>query len=248
MSVHFSDHFSGHASEYAKARPTYPSALFRYLSDLAPANDCAWDCATGSGQAAVALSDQFTSVIATDASAEQIAQATPAANVDYRIAPAEASGIEPDSVDLVTVAQAVHWFDFSRFFMEVDRVTKERAVIALWSYGLTRINVEVDAIISTFYESEISSYWPKERSHVESEYRDIPFPYESCNPPEFVMSVDWSADDLLAYLRTWSSVKRFEAATGHDPVFEITDDIRNAWIGNTCSVIWPLILRVGRCN
>lgn len=247
MDKAFPDHFSGHAAEYAKARPRYPTELYDYLAQLAPGKKCAWDCATGSGQAAAALAERFESVIATDASAQQISQATQVSNVTYQVAQAEDCGIESGSVDLITVAQAVHWFDFDRFYDEVKRVAAPRAVIALWSYGLTRVNNRVDAIVDDFYRGEIADFWPEQRSHVDSEYKSIPFPFSPCTSPEFEMSAEWSADEFLAYLRTWSSVKRFEAALGRDPVERIASAIEDAWLCEVCRVSWPLILRVGRC-
>ena len=246
MSTRFPDHFSGHANEYAAARPTYPTALFEYLASVSPAHARAWDCATGSGQAAVELAKSFKSVIATDASAQQIKHATPADNVDYRMASAEASNIETHSVDLITVAQALHWFDFDRFHAEVKRVAVPDAIVAFWSYRLTAVNSEVDDIIQRFYCGAINPYWPPERSHVESEYRDIPFPYQALKPPQFEMHAKWGVDDILAYLRTWSAVKRYEAANGEDPVTAIEAAMRKAWGSGAKKVTWPLTLKVGR--
>ncbi|MEZ5328622.1 MAG: class I SAM-dependent methyltransferase [Verrucomicrobiales bacterium] len=246
MSADFHDHFSGHADEYAAARPTYPVELFDYLARLSPSRRCAWDCATGSGQAAVALAGHFDKIIATDASWQQIEHATRRDNVHYHVAPAEVSGIASDSVDLITIAQAIHWFDFDRFHAEVRRVAVDQAIVAAWTYGLTSITAEVDAIVQDFYTGEINPYWPPERSHIESDYRDIPFPYDQCTPTMFEMKVEWSARALLAYLRTWSSVKRFQADTGRDPVSKIAPAIHRAWGKGLRPVRWPLILKVGR--
>ena len=229
MSSTFHDHFSGHASDYAAARPTYPAELFDYLAGLSPSRNCAWDCATGSGQAAVALATHFDAVIATDASEQQITHASPADKVHYHVAPAERSGIASNSVDLITIAQALHWFDFDRFHAEVRRVAVGNAIVAAWAYGLTRVTPAVDRIVQEFYGGDIGPYWPPERSYIDNDYREIPFPYEPCAPTTFEMQVEWTADALLAYLRTWSSVKRFQAETARDAVGEIAPEIHRAW-------------------
>src|SRR5216110_2684818 len=125
----FKDHFSGQAVEYAKFRPHYPGELFEYLTSISPRHELAWDCATGNGQAAVGLARHFDSVIATDASAQQIASAELNDRISYRVAPAEASGIDSASVDLTLAAQALHWFDIDRFFREAKRVSRKNGVL-----------------------------------------------------------------------------------------------------------------------
>src|SRR5207253_9835478 len=147
----FKDHFSGQAAEYAKFRPNYPPKLFDYLASISPGGELGWDCATGNGQAAVGLAEHFAKVIATDASARQIESARPHPSISYRVAPAEASGIDPDSVDLIVVAQALHWFDMDRFFTEAKRVSKESGILAVSTYTRLSINPEIDAILSQFY-------------------------------------------------------------------------------------------------
>src|SRR5438477_10706107 len=164
----FKDHFSGHAVEYAKFRPHYPDELFEYLALISPRHELAWDCATGNGQAAAGLARHFDRIIATDASAQQIASAEPNDRISYRVAPAEASGIDPDSADLILVAQALHWFDMDRFFTEAKRVSKEKGILAVSTYLHVRINPEIDAILSEFYHETTASYWPPERDLVET--------------------------------------------------------------------------------
>ena len=245
----FQDHFSGHAADYASHRPTYPRELFEYLSGLVERRSIAWDCATGNGQAARALAEFFERVIATDASAEQIASAAELPHhVELRVVPAEDSALPPASVDLVTVAQALHWFDCEAFFAEVDRVLAPGGVLAVWSYGLTRISPEVDVVIDRFYRGEIEEFWPPERMHVETAYREIPFPYEEQeNVPDFSMVVEWTVDELLNYLGTWSAVRRFVASRGGDPVGQLAPELRAAWGDDgTREVCWPLILRIGQ--
>jgi SAM-dependent methyltransferase len=244
-----SDHFSAVARTYARARPHYPAALFDWLSGLCARHDLAWDCGTGSGQAAVALAGHFTSVIATDSSAAQIGQAKAHPGVDYRVAPAEASGLEAASVDLVTVAQALHWFDFGRFFGEVRRVLRPGGVMAAWTYGIVTIEGDaVDALALAFYRDEIGAYWPPERRHVEEGYRSIPFPFERIEAPAFAMAVDWTLDELLAYFRSWSATARYVRENGTDPVAALADRLAAPW-GDPRTrrrVAWPLSVLVGR--
>ena len=242
----FKDHFSGHAAEYARFRPRYPEPLFAYLAEISPARDAAWDCATGNGQAAVMLAAQFAKVIATDASEQQIASAELCDNVDYRVAPAEASGIASRSIDVVTVAQALHWFDIPAFFAEATRVLKPRGAIAVWAYNLLTVSPEIDALVHEFYSETTGPYWPPERVIVEAGYRGVDFPFEPIAPPDFAMESSWTADQLFGYLRTWSATKRFIADRGFDPVDALADKVRPLWTDGTRVVHWPVMMRVGR--
>jgi SAM-dependent methyltransferase len=245
----FADHFSRLASEYATCRPGYPSELFAYLADLAPARDLAWDCAAGTGQATLPLSRWFRRVVGTDASAEMVAQAQSDPRIEYRVAPAEQSGLEPESVDLVTVAQALHWLELGPFYEEVERVLVPGGVLAVWTYGVTRLEDDVlDGIVSRFYSKVVGPYWPTERRHVESGYRTLPFPYVELLPPAFAMRVEWSVEELAGYIRTWSATKRYLETVGNDPVNQLETQMRPLW-GDPQSkktVSWPLSLRVGR--
>ena len=149
----FSDHFSARAADYASSRPRYPSALFAWLATIAPRRTLAWDCGTGNGQAATALARRFARVIATDASAEQIANAAPNPRVIYRVAASERSGLPGGCADVVTVAQALHWFDLPRFWDEARRVLRADGVVAAWCYGLATVDPAVDDAVSAFYRS-----------------------------------------------------------------------------------------------
>ena len=179
----FKDHFSAHASAYARYRPRYPEALFAYLASLCPAHDLAWDCATGNGQAARSLTEHFARVVATDASADQLAHAAPHEQITYHVAPAAQSPLASHSADLVTVAQALHWLDLDAFYAEVRRVLKPGGVLAVWTYGLLRINPAVDAVIQRLYTDIVGAYWPPERRHVEDGYRALAFPFDAIEPP-----------------------------------------------------------------
>ena len=246
MSAGFKDHFSGHASAYASARPDYPGEIFAWLSGKAPAQDRAWDCATGNGQAALALAEHFKHVIATDASTEQIANAVPRARIEYRVARAEAPGIEANSLDLVTVAQAVHWFDRPRFYAAARQALRKGGLIALWSYGLFEIAPALDKVIEHFYREIIGPYWPPERRWVDERYEALDFPFAEVAPPCFVMTHVWGIGDVLAYLRTWSAVQCYRQAHGVDAVAAIQPELVRLW-GDTGlrEVRWPLYLRAG---
>lgn len=244
----FKDHFSAQAGAYSRFRPLYPVALYPYLSDLCPEHDLAWDCATGNGQAARGLAGKFRHIIATDASAEQVSHATGPDNVSFHVATAEQSGLENASIDLITVAQALHWFDHDAFFHEVKRVLKPDGILAAWSYNLLEINEEIDAIIGHLGNEIVGDYWPPERRFVNDNYRTINFPMSGIKMPSFRMTAQWSLDDLLGYLGTWSSVMGYRAAKGRDPLREIYDDLRAAWGDNYAGkkqVDWPLSFRVG---
>lgn len=247
MHSRFPDHFSGVASIYADSRPAYPAALFDWLAARCASRELAWDCGAGSGQASLALASRFARVIATDASAGQIARATPHPRIDYRVAPAERSGLDADCVDLVAVAQALHWFDPARFWPEVRRVARRGALFAAWTYGPLHVEGdEVDALVQRF-RREIAPWWPEERHHVETEYRDIAFPFPRIDAPPFAIDARWSADRLLGYLRSWSSVVRFRQSRGVDPVRPFEAPLRRAWgeAGRERAIHWPLAVLAG---
>jgi SAM-dependent methyltransferase len=242
----FKDYFSKQAPDYAIFRPGYPPELFDYLGTIAPSRQLAWDCGTGNGQAAIGLAAVFEGVIATDASEKQIANAQPHERVDYRVAPAENSALDSRTVDLIMVAQALHWFDPDRFYAEARRVLKAKGVLAASAYNLLHINPAIDAVVNRYYYEVVGSFWPPERKLVER-FTDLPFPFHEVDPPKFEMTAHWNLDHLLGYLRTWSATQRFIAASQGDPLDEIANELHAAW-GNakqTRRVVWPLTLRVG---
>ena len=248
MSGAFPDHFSARADRYAVFRPTYPAGLYQWLADQVVRHDAAWDCATGNGQAAVGLAPYFGRVFATDASAAQLAQATPVPNIEYTRAPAEASGLADRSVDLVTVAQAAHWFDRARFFVEAARVARPGSVLAIWMYNLMRSEPVVDRIIGRLYRDIVGPFWPGDRVLIDDDYRSITIPFPEFDPPQFAMTAAWTGDHLVGYLRTWSAVNRYVEAKGHDPVALVEEDLLAAWGGPSTvrTVEWPLRVRVAR--
>jgi len=243
----FKDHFSGHAGLYSRYRPDYPSTLFRFLSGQVKQHDLAWDCATGNGQAAFGLSPYFDCVIATDASAAQLDNAIRADNITYRVAPSEQSGIADASIDLVTVAQALHWFDLGAFYAEVKRVLKPGGILAAWSYNLPECSPEIDAQIKRLYTEIVGPYWPPERAHIETSYRNLPFPFDEQLAPKLAMQSKWNLEQLLGYLHTWSAVQRYMNERGSDPVSLIERELTEAWGDPEKKHLlrWPLKLRWG---
>lgn len=241
------DHFSRQAALYRASRPDYPPELFSFLADVAPAGDLALDCATGNGQAALGLARHFADVVATDLSPAQLAQRRSHPRVHYVAAIAEQLPIVDRSVDLVTVAQALHWLDLPAFFAEVRRIARPGAVIAAWTYGLARVTPAIDAIVSRLYSEIVGAYWPPERALVESGYRDLPFPFEPIQAAPLSLRTDWPLDRLVGYLGSWSAVQRCKDATGSDPVASVREALAAAWGGAASrAVVWPLALRVGR--
>jgi SAM-dependent methyltransferase len=244
------NHFSPLAAQYASFRPSYPDELFDWLAGVALRRNLAWDCGAGSGQATVALAARFKRVLGTDISSAQLALAPALANVEYRVTSAESSGLPDRSTDLVTAAQAMHWFDLPKFYAEVRRVLKPHGVIAAWGYNRLHLeDAELQRIVDRFYEETIGAYWPPERVHVESGYRDLPFPFPRVAAPSFALHKEWTRAHLLGYLRSWSAVGRFKAANGYDPVDALAEDIAPYWPeGQTMRVEWPLFLHVGRVD
>lgn len=246
----FKDHFSERSDAYASFRPRYPIELAQFLASIAPTTRCVLECGCGSGQLSGMLADHFDQVVATDASAEQIRHSSPYANVSYRCAPAERSGMSDGSVDLVVAAQAAHWFDLDAFYTEAQRVARAGAAIALVSYGIMTVDAETDPVIAHFYRTVIGPYWPPERKHVEDGYANLSFPFPRLEAPEIAMNVDWSLNQFLGYIGTWSSVRRARKATGEDPVPVFARDLGAVWGADDVvrQVRWPLTIKAGRIS
>jgi SAM-dependent methyltransferase len=244
----FQDHFSTQANSYARARPTYPALLFAELGRLAPGRALAWDAGTGSGQAALALAALFEQVVATEPSEAQLAHAAPHPRVAYHQAAEKAPMLADASVDLLTVAQAAHWFDRPAYYAEARRVARPGGVVALWTYALCSITPEVDAAVYGFYQGVVGPYWPPERVHCMNGYRDFDFPFSELPFPAVTMELSWDLDGLLDYLGTWSAVVRYRAETGRDPIPELRGELLPLW-GDPRSrrrTTWPLAGRIGR--
>lgn len=210
----FIDLFSDQAKLYAAARPRYPDELFTFIASRAPAHARAWDCGTGNGQAALSLARHFSEVLGSDPSAEQIAHATPKHNVRYSVQPAEATNFPDRHFDAVCVAQAIHWFDFDRFFAEVSRVAIPGAIFAAWGYAWFEISPEFDAVFNTAVRDVIAPCWPEQSHYLWNGYREVPFPFTRIATPEFRIRVTWNFQQFLAYVLTWSAIRRCIAASG----------------------------------
>lgn len=244
----FKDYFSTQSVDYARFRPDYPNELFAFISNESPNREIAWDCGTGNGQAAVALAESFRRVYATDPSSLQIESALSKQGVEYSVAPAEDSGLPDASVDCVTVAQAIHWFDFDAFYAEVRRVSRPGALLAAWGYGLNTVIPPVDQVFQRFYEDIVGSYWPPERKYIEEGYRNIDFPFAAVAAPDFVLEKRWNLFEFAGYLSTWSAVSRYRLERKTDPLDEIESELTAAWGDPETrhSVQWPLHLLAGR--
>lgn len=245
----FTDHFGSVAEQYARFRPGYPPALFDFLAAHSPGLDLAWDCGTGTGIAALVLAEMFEGVVATDASAAQLAQTPRHPRVTYRVLREGESGIADGAASLVTVAQAAHWFDLEAFYREVDRVLKPGGLVALWCYGVLSIDDHVDPVLQRFERELVGPYWPPERRHVDADYRTLPFPYARIETPAFAMDAMLARAAVLGYLASWSAVSRYRMATGVDPIPLLESELMPVWSeGNTRRVRWPLTVVAGRAR
>ena len=243
-----SDHFSRVAASYASCRPTYPEELFDYLAGLVHRRRLAWDCCAGTGQATIPLASRFDAVVATDLSISMLEQAPRHPRVEYRVVPAEASGLPATSVDLVTVAQALHWLDPTAFYEEACRVLLPGGVLAVWSYASPQLDsTTLQRQLSRFYGDVVGPYWPPNRRHVEAGYRTLEFPFAELDPPAFAMEERWTLPQLLGYVGTWSATQRFREEVGRDPVPDLERDLVPHWgLGSARPVRWPLTVRLGR--
>lgn len=245
----FADHFSTTAAAYAVFRPGYPAELFEWLASVAPNRELAWDCATGSGQAAIGLAERFAQVVATDPSVAQLSHAAASPGVCYAAMTAERAALAGGSVALVTVAQALHWIDRPAFYEEARRTLVRGGVLAVWSYALGKFGEPaIDHVIAEFYETTVGPHWPPERVVVDEGYDRIEFPFEVLTPPPFAMTAEWTFEQLAGYLSTWSAVRRAKAATGVDPLPSFLADLAPLWgaRSDARSITWPLSIRAGR--
>ncbi|MCP4654725.1 MAG: class I SAM-dependent methyltransferase [bacterium] len=244
----FRDFFSERAAEYRSFRPQYPAPLFAYLASLPEQRDLVWDCGTGSGQAAIALARHFRRVIAGDASKSQVFHARERPGVAYAVVEAGQAAIRDRALDLVVVAQAAHWFHFERFYAEVRRVLKPRGVLAIWCYDLPEISPAIDAIVRSLYRDTLGGFWSPERRLIDARYETLPFPFPQLPVPGFDMETEWTLEQFVGYIRTWSALKAYGAKLGRDPVAAILEELGSAWgeMSRSRRLHWPLTLKVGR--
>jgi len=242
------DRFGPVARAYAEFRPRYPRELFERLSRFVARHELAWDCATGNGQAAVALASYFDRVVATDFSAGQLACATASERVSYIRARAEAAPLRAGSTDLVTVAQALHWFDIDLFWREVRRILRPDGVVAVWCYNMPHLTTALDRILDHYYGAVVGRYWARPRVLVERGYATVPFPFDPIEMPPFEVAVEVGIDELIGYAGTWSATIAYQTATGENPIPALRDRLEREWpsAGATITARWPVTVRVGR--
>lgn len=243
------DYFSHQSENYKLYRPSYPNELYSEILKFVSGKNCCWDCGTGNGQVAVELAKHFTNVVATDISQNQLDHREVLKNIVYKKVRAERTTFPENKFDLITVAQAIHWFDIKEFYKEVVRVAKDDAVLAVWGYGLLKISTPIDSSIGDFYKNTIGSYWNTQRKHVDNAYNSIPFNFKQLNiDREMEIKENWDLKQLEGYLNTWSGVKNYiNAHKGKNPVPELISGLRNNWKENEKKVIrFPIFLKVGR--
>jgi len=243
----FKDYFSSQSIQYANHRPKYPEKLYRYLLGECRERKLAWDVGTGNGQAAHKLSNYFDTVFATDASSSQIINAIQKSNIKYMVVNEQAPVIKRRSVNLITVAQALHWFDLDLFYAEVDRVLKRYGLVACWSYGMFRIDMKVDREIDWLYSELLNGYWAPERRLVETGYRTLSFPFRELRAPKFEIKSVWNLEKMIGFLSSWSAVANFKKREKLDPILENVCRLKFAWGDPEAvkEVIWPISIRVG---
>ena len=240
------DNFSTGASDYALYRPESPKEVFDFIYSHVKSFNTAWDCGTGNGQVAIKLAERFKTVYGTDISDKQLALANQKDNITYRKERAEQTSFPDHSIDLITVAQAIHWFDFESFYKEVRRVAAPGAFFAAWTYSLLRLTPDVNKVIGHFYRDITHPYWDKERTYVDEQYRTIPFPFKEVHAPEIYIVKQYNLNQLIGYLRTWSGVQHYIEQEKKDPLDLITTDLKEAW-GNkdTLEARWSIHVRAG---
>lgn len=246
----FEDHFSKQSQLYAQNRPTYPDEVYAYLASITPSHSLAWDCGTGNGQAAIGLANYFDRVYATDASAEQISHAQTNEKVEYHVEPAEHVSLVDCSVDLVTVAVAVHWFNFDDFYREVKRILKPDGILAVWTYSLPEISPEIDELVQEYYYDILNGFWPERIHYLEEKYGTLPFPFEEISSPFIAIEKEMTPAQYAGFLDSWSATQRYQELKGRHPLELIWDRFIAAWGGQnqTRLVRWPLHFRIGRNN
>jgi len=244
------DNFSTQSEQYAQYRPNYPSALFDFLNANIKHTHQAWDCGTGNGQVAYALAKNFDKVFATDISPQQIAQALQAENIVYSVQAAEKTCFEKEMFDLIVVAQAIHWFDFEKFYAEVRRSAKAEALLCVVGYGRLQISPAIDALIDDFYYNVLGAYWDVERRYIDENYQSIPFPFAEIQVPAFVNVQHWNLTHLMGYLSTWSAVKHFIKKNNFDPTEKLKKALSILWgeASSTKPITFPILCRLGKIH
>lgn len=237
---HFKDLFSGHSADYQTFRPSYPAELFHHLASLAPAKKVAWDAGCGNGQASLGLAQHFDLVYATDASEPQLKSAVAHPHVRYSQARAEQSGLPSGTVNLTISAQAYHWFQHEAFVKEIERLSTPQAVVSIWCYDLCTVSSDVDGILLKLYDDILGKYWEPERKLVDEKYASVIMPFEPILMPEFEMKVEWSLEQLVGYIHTWSALKSYMNVNDHDPVDLVVKELQSQFGAKPRSIYWKL--------
>lgn len=244
----FADHFSAHAAEYAAYRPHYPQALFRWLAEISPGTQLAWDAGTGNGQVAHGLVTRFARVVATDASAEQVANAQPHARIAYKVTSYD-TGIADGAAQLVTVGQALHWFDLGAFIDESRRVLQPDGVLAAFAYGRNRISPEIDELVRHHHDVTLGEFWPREHWLIYEDYRSLEVPIIELVPPPIELREEWTLERFIGFLRTWSGTQRSIAARGDAEVVVFEAELARRWGSEPVrTVTWPMVIRAGKLH
>ena len=244
------DKFSNQSEIYKKYRPGYPKELYDFILatiKLDDRNEC-WDCGTGNGQVAKVLSKYFKTIHATDISANQINHAEKNPNIAYSITRSEKTPFKENQFDLITVAQAIHWFDIKAFTSEVKRVGKNGSKICVWGYGLINVDEKVNPIIQRFYNDLTGPYWNTERRHIDSNYETINFDFAALEAPKNLkIRSNWKLDELIGFLNSWSAVQNYmKENNGENPVEKIVDELAEVWPGNIIKqVSFPIFMKIG---
>lgn len=240
-------YFTRQAKAYAAFRPDYPGELYDFIFSHLRGRSCAWDCATGNGQVAKCLAMHVDKVLATDISQEQLDNAVLAPNITYSLSRAEKTQFQDHQFDLITVGQALHWFEAADFYAEVRRTGRPDGLLAVWGYAQLTVEPEIDNLFLDFYHNVVGPYWDDRRKLVENHYRDIPFPFKQLACPEFFIKVNWTIEQFTGYLSSWSATQKYILSLGNDPVQGFYEDLRSVWRpGEAKLVKFPVFMKAGR--
>ncbi|WP_017733236.1 class I SAM-dependent methyltransferase [Nafulsella turpanensis] len=243
------DNFSRQSVAYCRFRPTYPPELYEWLFEQVDGFSLAWDCGTGNGQAALRLAERFEKVYASDISQNQLEQAGRKENIEYLLCRAEQTPLLSGSLDLICVAQAIHWFDFNAFYREVKRVAKPGALLAVWGYGLIQISSEAGPVLQKLYSHTLGAYWDAERKYIDEDYQSIPFPFPEVKAPVFKIVCYWTREQLTGYLGSWSAVQHYISEKGISPLADFEEEMDRFWQkGEVKEVHFPVFMRVGKVD
>lgn len=239
------DLFSAGSQLYQQARPSYPPEIVQEILKHVPASAFAWDCGAGSGQFTQLLAPYFDQVVATDISEQQLQLAPYFDNVSYQLQSSEQTTFAAHSFDLITVAQAIHWFDFDAFYREVVRTLKPEGILAVIGYGLVQVeNEQINQLIKQIYCEKLNGYWDPERRYIDEEYQTIPFPFREIILPTFKMKYQWTAAQLLKYLSTWSAVRHYSEKNNKHPLLALAEILTSD--EDELQIEFPIFLRIGK--